>query len=78
MDFTKSDKTMLEFFIDVTEDYYREMIQHMRETGVKIPVAGTNWTRGVAHLSSQVVQIILIAMPIGIAGGGKMNDKVWK
>ncbi|MDY0099432.1 MAG: hypothetical protein RBR81_09530 [Bacteroidales bacterium] len=55
IDFTKSDKTMLQFFIDVTQDYYREMIQHMRETGVKIPITGTNWTRGVAHLSSQLV-----------------------
>jgi hypothetical protein len=54
IDFTKSDKTMLEFFVDVTKDYYSEMIQHMREAGVKIPIAGTNWTRGAAHLSSQV------------------------
>ena len=54
VDFTKSDKTMLAFFIDVTKDYYKEMIQHMRETGVKIPITGTNWTMGVAHLASQV------------------------
>ena len=54
VDFTQPDKTMLEFFIVVTQDYYREMIQHMRETGVKIPITGTNWTRGVAHLSSQL------------------------
>jgi hypothetical protein len=52
VDFTKPDKTMLEFFIVVNQDYYIEMIQHMRETGVKIPITGTNWTRGVAHLSS--------------------------
>jgi len=54
IDFTKSDKTMLEFFIDVTRDYYDEMIAHMRQAGVKIPITGTNWTRGVAHLSAQV------------------------
>jgi hypothetical protein len=55
VDFTKPDKTMLEFFIDVTKDYYREMTIHMREAGVKIPITGTNWTRGVAFLSSQLV-----------------------
>jgi len=55
IDFTKNEKTILQFFIDVTQDYYRDMIQHMRETGVKIPITGTNWSRGVAHLSSQLV-----------------------
>ncbi|MCE5345345.1 MAG: hypothetical protein LLG13_03505 [Bacteroidales bacterium] len=55
VDFTKSDKTMLEFFVDVTKDYYTEMIQHMRETGVKIPITGTNWSRNGSHLSSQMV-----------------------
>jgi len=55
IDFTKSDNTMLQFYSDVTKDYYREMIAHMRETGVKIPIAGTNWTRNAAHLSAQAV-----------------------
>ena len=54
VDFTNPDKTMLEFFVVVTQDYYREMIQHMRETGVKIPISGTNWSRGGAHLSAQL------------------------
>lgn len=55
VDFTGTDNTMLQFFTDVSRDYYREMISHMRETGVKIPVAGTNWTRNAAHLSAQTV-----------------------
>ena len=53
IDFTKSDDSMLKFFSDVTADYYREMISHMRELGVKIPIAGTNWTRNAAHLAAQ-------------------------
>ena len=54
VDFTKTDKTMLEFFVDVTKKYYADMIQHMRETCVKILITGTNWTRGGAHLASQI------------------------
>ena len=54
IDFTKTDKTILEFFIKVTKDYYAEMINHMRETGVRIPITGTNWTRGIAHLTCQI------------------------
>ncbi len=55
IDFTRSDNTMLRFFRDVTKDYYMEMIAHMRQTGVKIPIAGTNWSRNGAHLASQAV-----------------------
>jgi len=44
-----------QFLVDITKEYYLEMIQHLRETGVRIPVAGTNWSRNGAHLSSQLV-----------------------
>jgi hypothetical protein len=70
VDFSKPDKTMLEFFIDVTSDYYREMITHMRETGVKIPVTGSNWTRGVAFLSSQLVTDYTDSHAYTSGGGG--------
>jgi len=53
IDFTKSDDNILRFYTDVTARYYLEMISHMRETGVKIPIAGTNWTRNAAHLTAQ-------------------------
>ncbi len=53
--FNQENKNIQNFFIDVTREYYKEMIQHMRETGVKIPIAGTNWSRSGAHLSSQLV-----------------------
>ena len=48
--FDKSDVNVQKFFIAVTKDYYNEMIAHMRGLGVKIPIAGTNWTRNAAHL----------------------------
>ena len=53
--FNKADKNIQNFFVAVTMEYYKEMMQHMRETGVKIPIAGTNWTRNAAHLSAQLV-----------------------
>jgi hypothetical protein len=55
VDFMETDRSMLEFFIDVTKAYYGEMIQHMRATGVKIPITGTNWSRVAALLSCQLV-----------------------
>jgi hypothetical protein len=32
------------FFIQVMMDYNREMVQHLRGLGVKLPITGTNWT----------------------------------
>ena len=29
--------------IDAYEEYFKEMMQYMREIGVKIPITGTNW-----------------------------------
>ncbi len=51
--FDRRDAKFNEFFIEVTQDYYKEMISYMREIGVKVPVAGTNWTRNAAHLIAQ-------------------------
>jgi len=52
--FDRSDKNIQLFFVDLTKAYYREMMQHMREIGVRIPIAGTNWTRSTAHLAAQM------------------------
>ena len=71
IDFTKTDKTILEFFAEVNKEYYREMILHMRETGVKIPIAGTNWSREVSIFQPRLWLILLTVMHIGIAGAGK-------
>ncbi len=53
IEFDKKDNNIQKFFIEVTTAYYDEMISHMREIGVKIPIAGTNWTRNAAHLTAQ-------------------------
>lgn len=50
-----NDLNVQKFFIDITTKYYQEMIAHMRGIGVKIPIAGTNWTRNAAHLKTQIV-----------------------
>ena len=36
---------MIQFKMDVTEKYYNELYDHLRAIGVKIPIAGTNWSR---------------------------------
>lgn len=38
------DKELLEFKVQLQESYYKEIINYLREIGVKIPMAGTNWT----------------------------------
>lgn len=53
--FDKRDINIQKFFIDITKDYYNEMITHMRDLGVKVPISGTNWTVNTAHLSAQLV-----------------------
>ena len=56
--FDKSDDEILPFYIEITKNYNTEMYSHLRETGVKIPVTGSNlhgnWSRRWAHLTSQL------------------------
>ena len=52
---TKPDININNFFIDITKDYYSEMMQHLRETGVKIPIAGSNWPKNTSNLSAEMV-----------------------
>ena len=54
------------------------MILHMRETGVKIPIAGTNWSRGGEHLSSQVVADFTDSHAYWYSWSWKMNDKAFQ
>lgn len=53
--FDKGDIDIQMFFTDITKDYYNEMITHMRDLGVKVPISGTNWTINTAHLAAQLV-----------------------
>jgi len=41
----EDDLDLREFKVDLQNSYYQEMIAHMRELGVKIPIAGTNWDK---------------------------------
>ena len=53
VDFSKPDGQMGRFFVDVQSDYYREMIAHLRDIGVRVPIAGTNWSISLGVLASQ-------------------------
>ncbi len=53
--FLEDDEIMIRFKMAVQESYYREMIQLMRDIGVKIPITGTNWGINVANALTQKV-----------------------
>lgn len=38
------DETLIDFKMELQEQYYRTMMVCMRESGVKIPITGTNWS----------------------------------
>ena len=40
-----TDMPMIQFKMVMTEKYYKEMYDHMKAIGVRIPIAGTNWSR---------------------------------
>ena len=44
-DLYTTEMPMIEFKMALTEKYYAEMYAHLRSIGVKIPIAGTNWSR---------------------------------
>ena len=44
-DLYTTDEPMIQFKMAITRRYYAEMYRHLRSIGVKIPIAGTNWTR---------------------------------
>lgn len=50
-DFYTVDDTMVAFKIHLTKKYYAELYGYMREIGVKIPIAGSNWA---PHVSACV------------------------
>jgi hypothetical protein len=54
-DVNDNSEPLVRFKILVQEQYYREMYAFLRETGVKIPIAGTNWmTQGAVTKSNLV------------------------
>ena len=47
------DMTLLEFKIELQKRYYKELMELMRTAGVKIPIAGTNWSINTANRMAQ-------------------------
>jgi hypothetical protein len=46
---------VINFFSEIQENYYNEMMSHLRNLGVKIPIAGTNWPINAANRKTQLV-----------------------
>lgn len=51
IDFTVTTDPMMRFFIQVTDDYYREMGDFLHGIGVRVPMTGSNWSRNAALLA---------------------------
>lgn len=47
------DRELIEFKIEKTKAYYKEMYDHIRSLGVKIPITGTNWIRTSASVKAE-------------------------
>ncbi len=50
-----TDHDLLDFKVYIQTAYYREMMEHMRKIGVKIPITGTNWIAPPDNLKTQLV-----------------------
>ena len=48
------DDDVLDFKRDLTDRYYKEMTEHLRAIGVKIPITGTNWYSPPDNLKNQL------------------------
>ena len=49
-----NESPVLDFKMYLTQRYYKEMYDHVRSIGVKIPLTGTNWTRQSAILQDNM------------------------
>lgn len=47
-----TDEPMIAFRTYLTEEYYRDMLHHLRSIGVRIPVTGTNWIQADAMVKA--------------------------
>lgn len=54
VDFTQPDGQMGRFFVDVMQEFNRDFIAYLRSIGVKVPIAGTNWTRTLGVTAAQL------------------------
>ncbi len=53
VDFAQPDQQIARFLTDVMRDFYADMIAYLREIGVRIPIAGTNWSRTLGVTAAQ-------------------------
>lgn len=45
-------QTMINFKVWLSKKYYREMYDHLRSIGVRVPLTGTNWTKNMDNVRS--------------------------
>ena len=62
-DVNENTPPLVEFKVMVQENYYKEMYGYMREIGVKIPIAGTNWLINGAVTKSNLVNDFMDSHP---------------
>ncbi len=53
--FDNEDRELLEYKTELQKNYYIEMMTCMKEAGVKIPIAGTNWLKCPSNHHTQLV-----------------------
>lgn len=51
-DLYTAEMPMIQFKMHMTEKYYDQLYAHLREIGVRIPIAGTNWTQSDGFVKS--------------------------
>ncbi len=54
VDFANPDTQQARFLVQVMQDFNANMITYLRSIGVKIPIAGTNWSRTLGVTASQL------------------------
>lgn len=53
--YPSGDPVIIRFLMDIQIKYFKEMYAHLRDIGVKIPIAGTNWAINAANRKTQLV-----------------------
>ncbi len=52
VDFSQKTEPVLRFLHDLQVEFHREMMDYLRSIDVKVPITGSNWTRGLTLLSA--------------------------
>ena len=80
VDFAHPTDQVARFLLQVMKDYYRGMIAHLRDIGVKVPVNGTNWSINLAVTAAQLAAdfadftLLLEFPPVGESGHANPAD----